>query len=453
MRCSLRCKFLLLFLAVSAVALSASIVLRGFIMRDFNRYRDGDAQDRVQHVIAMVEGGYEKRGAWEPAAVAEDLAWALQLDVEARLFDQAGRAVLDTAGALERLTPLMRKRVLDASSYDPDEAPGEFVPYPLFLRGEEIGRLDVRVLNPLKEAYFISSSNRFLAVSLGVLGIAALLLSLAASRRLARPVLELAAAAGDIAGGDLARRVRVMGSDEMGRLSESFNRMAAALQTQEKLRRRLLSGTAHELRTPLAIIKGELEGMMDHVLPVTREALQSLHDEAVRLTAILDGVDDLTRAEAGSMNLRPERILLRPFLAAIVGRFERLFAEKQAVLLLDCSRDLELEADPDRLSQIVINLLSNALKAVGTGGRATVVAGTGDEGIVIDVADNGRGIAAADLPHVFERFYKGPQGGLGLGLAIVKELVEGHGGRIEVHSREGEGSRFRVLLPAPRYGS
>jgi len=447
MRCSLRCKLLILLLTVMAVALSAAIVLREFIVNDFRRYIDGESQDRIQRVIAQLEGSYDLQGAWKRDPLAAELSWALQMGVEARVSDSEGRLVLDTREAIDLLKPLMRKRVLEVSGYEPGSSDSEFVSHPLFLKGAEIGRLDVRLLNPLKDDYFISSSNRFLAVSIAILGVVALFLSLVASRRLAKPVLELSDAAGGIAAGDLSRRVAVHGYDEIGKLASSFNRMAESLEAQEKLRRRLVAGAAHELRTPLAIISGELEGMIDGVLPTSRQGLQSMHDEASRLTTILNGLDDLTRAESSVLSLERESFALQPFLSAIAGRFERLFAEKNAVLLLECPDELMLRADPDRVSQIVINLLSNALKAIDAGGRVTIVASGEEHTVCLEITDNGTGIAEEDCDHIFERFFKGAGNGLGLGLAIVKELVAAHGAEIAVKSRPGEGTSFRIVFP------
>lgn len=447
MRCSLRCKILILLLSVMAVALSAAIVLRGFIVTDFRHYIDGESQDRIQRVIAQLEGGYELHGAWKRDPLAADLSWALQLGLEARVSDSTGRPVLDTREAINLLQPLMRKRVLEVSGYEAGSPGSGFVSHPLFLKGAEIGRLDVRLLNPLKDDYFISSSNRFLAFSVAMLGVVALVLSLVASRRLAKPVLELADAAVGIAAGDLSRRVAVHGHDEIGKLGNSFNRMAESLEAQEKLRKRLLAGAAHELRTPLAIISGELEGMIDGILPTSRQELRSMHDEAARLTSILNGLDDLTRAESSVLSLQKETFALTSFLSAICGRFERLFAEKNSVLLLDCPDDLLLCADPDRVSQIVINLLTNALKAIGTDGRVTIVASRQEHAVCLEISDNGAGIAEEDSAHVFERFFKGTGGGLGLGLAIVKELVAAHGGEIAVRSRPGEGTSFQIVFP------
>lgn len=446
MRCSLRCKFLLLFILISAIALSSAFVLRGFIMRDFARYLDGESQDRVQRVVALLEGSYEANAGWQRNRLTTDLAWALQLGVEVQLFDADGRPVINSAEAVEELSPRMRKRVLDATGYEA-QIKGVPVPYPLYLRGEEIGHLEARLLDQVKEDYFVRSSNRVLLISVSLLGLVSILAGIIASRRLARPILELADASGDIAGGNLSRRVTNSGHDEIGRLSSSFNSMAHNLEAQEKLRRTLLTNAAHELRTPLAIISGELEGMLDGVLPTDRNALQSLHDEARRLTAILDGVDELARAEASTLNLQKELFVLKPYLTSIVGRFERSCSEQHTVLLLDCPDNLRITADPDRLSQILINLISNSIRAVAFGGRVVIVAGSNEDKTFLEIADTGCGIPEADLPHVFERFYKGKNGGLGLGLAIVHELVTAHGGSVTVRSSADSGTSFRVLLP------
>lgn len=448
MRCSLRCKLLLLFVCISLIALSSAIILRNLIIRDFNQYLDGDAQDRIQRVIAQLEGRYDASGFGDRNALAVDLAWALQMGMEARLTDSSARPVMDTAQAVTLLTPLMRKRVLDVSGFDTLKARGDFTAYPLFLRGEEIGRIELRLMQQLKDDYFITSSNQILLLSVALLGLVSIVAGVIASRRFSRPLLALAEAAGDIADGNLARRVVATASDETGLLAKSFNRMADSLEAQEKLRRTLVTGAAHELRTPLAIISGELEGMIDGLLPVSREGLQSMHEETRRLAVILDGVDDLARAEASFMNLQKENLELRPFLVALADRFERLFAEKGALLSIDCPPGLSAWVDPDRLSQVAINLLTNALKAVARDGKISVSAAAVAAGTVIEIRDNGCGIPHSELSAVFERFYKGKNGGLGLGLAIARELVAAHGGSIEVASALGEGTVFRVVLPA-----
>jgi two-component system, OmpR family, sensor histidine kinase BaeS len=448
MRSSLRTRILALLVLVSILALSAAFLLRTLIIKDFGRYMDGETQDRVQHVVAILEGSYGARGIWEPDSLRHDIVWALMMGLEVRVLDANGGLLRDTLSTVEALPVEMKVRVLDVTDYEPSVKTAEYIVYPLFFKGDEIGRVEVRSIRPAREAFFISASNRFLLYTVVALGVSVLLLGIYAARRLTRPIKELSDATSEIAFGNLGRRVNAEeGPLEIASLANNFNRMADSLEAQEKLRRRLVSSAAHELRTPLTIISGELEGMIDGVLPINREGLQSMHDEAARLTAILNAVDDLTRAETAVLNLCYEEINLKSHLTAIVGRFERLFHEKNALLLLDCPDGLILKADPDRLSQIMINLISNAYKAIPIGGRTTVVASSIDKMIRITVSDNGVGISETEMPNIFERFYKGKNGGLGIGLAIVRELVNAHGGTVDVNSVAGEGTSFRITLP------
>jgi two-component system sensor histidine kinase BaeS len=302
-------------------------------------------------------------------------------------------------------------------------------------------------LKPRKENIFIARSNTLLLISLLIVGAIAVLLSVLVSKRMTKPMKNLASATEAIIGGTFKRRVPVSGRDEIGRLSETFNRMAHQLELQESLRRKLISNVAHELRTPLGAMRSEMEGMMDDIVPLDKKQIQSLYEETGRLKHILEGIEDLAQAEASAMSLEKQIIELKPFLSHIVERFSKLFTDKGISLKFECDEKLKITADPDKLSQIVINLLSNALKATDRGGNVRIKAGQKESDIFIEIKDTGIGIKRQDLPFVFERFYKVSEGGLGLGLTIVKELVEAHDGRIEVLSEYEKGTTFTILVP------
>lgn len=443
---SLWIKFLILLLGVSIIALSSALVLRELMIKDFREYFEGEMEDRVYWVMADLEGTYEKYSGWIEDVISEDTIWALMLGLEIKIRDMNGMVVMDTEKAINTLSPLVKRRVMTLSELRA-ERDDRFFPYPLFLSGKEIGRLEVRFLRPRKENIFIERSNRLLLISLFALGGLAIFLSIVFSKKLTNPIKKLASAAKAISEGNLKSRVKISGSDEISRLSETFNRMSQNLEIQESLRKKLISNVTHEVRTPIGAIRGELEGMMDGLIPTDKEQLQSLYEETGRLKNILEGIEELTQAEASALTLRKQAIEFKPYLKNIIERFSKPFHDKGVAIELQCDDELMIDADPDRLSQIVINLLSNALKATGAGGRVWIKGGKKDKEVFIEVEDTGCGIKQEDLPFIFERFYKASEGGLGLGLTIVKELVEAHEGRIEARSECGKGSTFTVYIP------
>jgi two-component system, OmpR family, sensor histidine kinase BaeS len=444
---SLQAKFLFLLLGVAAVALSGTLVLRELMLRDFRAYLEGEAEDKVYLIQADLESAYERQGAWRPELQGREALRTLMAGFEMKLLDQRGELVTETRTAIAAASPLVKKRLEAIARFNLTESPAAFVAYPLFLAGSPIGTLEVRQLHPVREDLFLSRSNRFMILSILVVGGLAVLMSILFSRRLTRPVRELALAASAISRGDMQRRVAWSGRDELGDLAAAFNHMAKALETQEMLRRRLIADVAHELRTPLAVMQAELEGMLDGLLPHEPGRLQSLHDETGRLKNIVSAIEELNKAEASSLSLHRQPIELKSFLEGIAERYRTSFQEKEVGLEVDCPHEHLLDADPERLSQIVLNLLSNALKATDREGRVTMSVEASGGGLSLTVADTGSGIGEEDLPFIFERFYRNPGGGLGIGLAIVKELVEAHGARVQVTTTPGRGSSFTVHFP------
>ncbi|MCL4476128.1 MAG: HAMP domain-containing histidine kinase [Nitrospirae bacterium] len=444
---SLWIKFFILLLGVSIIALSSAFILRELMVRDFREYSEGQMEDRVYWVIADLEGTYEKHGFWKEEIISEDAIWALMLGFEVKVLDRKGEPVMDTGKALGMLSSRIWKRIAAISNLSAAEKTERFHPYPLFLGGKQIGTLEVRFLRPERESIFIERSNRFLLFSLLGMGGLVLLLSTVFSRRLTHPIKRLAATAEAISEGDLKNRVSVAENDEIGRLAISFNRMIRSLETQEALRKKLISNVAHEIRTPLSAIKGEVAGMMDGLIPKDAEQLQSLYDEVGRIEDIFENIEELSRAQAGSLFLNKKVEKLRPLLLKIQNTFERLFLDKGVTFELQCKDDLTANADAARLGQIIVNLVSNSLKATGKGGTVRIRAYRREKETCIEVEDTGHGIKQDDLPFIFERFYRSSEGGLGIGLSIVKELVDAHNGRVEAKSEYGKGTTVTVHIP------
>ncbi len=444
---SLWVKFFLLLFAVSLFALTAAFFLRELMISDFRDYLEGEMEDRVYRVIAHIEGTYEKYSGWKEDIVAEDTVWAFMMGIEIKIKDMNDNVIMDTEKAIDKLSPLMQRRIMAISETKISTKAGDFLPYPLFLGGKEIGRLEVRFLIPEKEFIFIEKSNKFLFISLIAVGGSAILLSIFFSRKLTNPIKKLDSAAKAISEGDLKNRVEIFGKDEISRLSETFNKMVQHLEKQDSLRKKLISDVAHELRTPLSAVRGEVEGMIDGLIPTDKEHLHSLYEEINRLKNILEGIEELSQAEASAIWLRKQVIKLRLFLNNIIERLNKLFLDKGIAFEIQCDEELSVNADPDRLSQIIVNLMSNTIKATDRGGSIWIKAGKKNSEVFIEVGDTGHGIKPEGLSFVFERFYKVSEGGLGLGLAIAKDLAEAHGGRIEAKSIYGKGSSFTVFIP------
>jgi signal transduction histidine kinase len=445
---SLWIKFLLLLFAVCLIAISAAFVLREFMISDFREYLEGEKEDRAYQITASLESSFDKYSGWDREAAVENAVWALMLGFDIELYDEKGALVMDTDKAVESVSPLVGKRIEGILEARSASGTSDYIPYGLFLGGKEIGQVKLRFLNPHKEKVFAGRSDRFLILSIMVLGGFAVVVSILFSKKLTDPIKGLTKAAVDLGEGDLKRRVAISGGDEIARLSGAFNRMAQALETHESLRRRLTANVAHELRTPLGAMRGELEAMIDGYIPAEKDNLHSLYAELGRLRKLLDGIEELSRAEASSLNLDRQSLELGPFLRDIIDRLAATSEENRISLELSCEEGLAIRADPDRLSQIVINLLSNAIKACGPKGRVVVAAERQENSVRISVTDNGSGIKEEDIPFIFERFYKVSGNGLGLGLTIVKELVEAHGGKVTVSSEYGKGSEFTVLIPS-----
>ncbi|MFC0432427.1 cell wall metabolism sensor histidine kinase WalK [Kutzneria buriramensis] len=298
----------------------------------------------------------------------------------------------------------------------------------------------------------LSAENKVrIGLAAGGVLVVTILVTVLAGRRFTRPLRALTAAAQGMSGGDLATRVSVRRRDEIGRLAGAFNEMAAARGEVERLRKDLISDIAHELRTPLSNIRGWLEAVQDGVTEADPALVGSLLEEALLLHHIIDDLQDLAMADAGTLRLHRELVSVGELLGAVVaGHRARAVA---GGVELRCDGDGQVWADPVRLRQVVDNLVTNALRHTPAGGRITLRGFADGSDLVIEVRDTGTGIAAEDLGHVFERFWRAEKsrsrltGGSGLGLAIVKKLVEGHGGTVGVASSVGEGSRFWVRLP------
>jgi len=279
-----------------------------------------------------------------------------------------------------------------------------------------------------------------------------------AFRRNISPVADIMAAADAVANGDLSVRVREQIPGEFGRMARSFNRMTVQLASVQEQRRELTADVAHELRTPLHIIQGNLEGLLEGVYQPTPEMINSTLDETRLLARLVDDLQTLSLAEFGQLPLHREPLLAVDLLEDTAASFAGPAAAAGVELLVQAEgtpSEMTFSADPDRIEQVLYNLVANALRYTPAGGKIVLRAVPKPQGVQLAVQDTGAGIPAEDLPYIFDRFWKGdrsrsrlPGAGSGLGLAIARQLIQAHGGEIRVESQPGQGTTFVMDLPS-----
>jgi len=276
-----------------------------------------------------------------------------------------------------------------------------------------------------------------------------------AFRNIAQPLSALMNAADAVAAGDLSVRVPVRGRSEFDQLMNAFNRMVEELAHADQRRRNLTADVAHELRTPLQIIQGNLEGVLDGVYAPTPEHIAATLDETRQLARLVEDLRVLSQAEAGQLPMTWESVDIAELCADAVTSFEGQAESAQiALAFMVADAPLHVTGDYGRLDQILSNLLANALRHTPAGGSVEVRALATRAGVQLQVSDTGEGIAPEELPYIFDRFWRGDRArthrdgaGSGLGLAIVRQLVHAHGGQVEVTSAPGQGTTFSILLP------
>jgi signal transduction histidine kinase len=268
-------------------------------------------------------------------------------------------------------------------------------------------------------------------------------------RRVVVPLDDLLKAAERVGQGDTSVRVQEKGPREMRSLARAFNTMASRLHITDNQRRQLLADVTHELRNPLTIIQGNLEGMLDGVYPANEDNLRSLLEETNILARLVEDLRTLSLAESGALVLKKEPTDLAMLIRDTLAVFQNQAASAGVSLAVETRDDLPwVDLDPERMRQVLSNLVTNALRYAPTGSVIRVRYKQAEKQAQLEVQDTGPGIPVDELPHIFERFYKSADsGGMGLGLAIARRLVEAHGGTITAASAPGQGTTIRITLP------
>ena len=448
----------LVLVALIAVAVMAYLTNQN-THREFHTYIE--ANPVFEDTVARTLGLVYMRGGWSDISGVLPQLLAFQGDrlvvADANniiVGDSAGLAVGQTVSqaGLTGGHPVQKVTGFPSPGQPPETSGVQLVGQFYYL-GQAGGVLDA-------EQNFFNQTNRWLWLSGGLAVAIAIILAAGLAYNLIRPLRALGAGANEIAVGNLSHRVEVKSRDETGKLAESFNLMAGSLEKSELSRKRLLADVAHELRTPLTIINGTVDAMIDGVLPIDERQLKTIKGETVVLTRLINDLRDLSLAEAGKLTLEKSNIDLVDLIQWKLEQFKPLADAKSVTLIFNGAKGLPpVSADWVRMEQVLANLLSNAIRHTSEGGRVTVSLSdatlNGKPAVTAAVTDTGEGIAADQLEHIFDRFYRiensrarNEGNGAGLGLAIVKQMVTAHGGEVRVESKPDEGSTFFITLPA-----
>ena len=441
---SLRFRLVVSFTLVILVTIGTVLLFINQATQDeIRRFGERIDQMRAARMEVELSRYYFRQGDWKGIQPFVE-QWGNLYGQRIILTDSNGMVVADSEGDLLE------------ESYDPNSQ-GRPLSHPW--QPSTIGTLYVSPESP-PELGLTSLQILFKAIGRfflwgGLIAVAiALIMTFSLSRRILAPVKALTSATKRLGCGDFSQRVQVKDKGELGELASTFNSMASDLERAEKLRRNMVADVAHELRTPLSNIRGYLEAVHDRVIKPDADTIRSLDEEAMLLSRLVDDLQELSLAEAGELKLVRQPESVAELIKQTAAMVQAQVAAKEVSISIDLPAKLPpANIDARRISQALRNLLENAVAHTAKGGVITVIARAQDNYVEVAVSDTGEGIPAEDLPNIFERFYRVDKsrtratGGSGLGLTIAKRLVEAHGGKIEIQSELGKGSRFAFTIP------
>lgn len=455
MKIKLSKKLLIAFLVLSfGVIFTSGIISNIIIEKGFNKYLKETNDNNIKRLIIIIEESYPNLDRDEML----NLALLEKFSIEIK--DMSGRVVFKTGNQhlLENKynMPMMKGKEFGRQSFNTEdylEEKFDIVDNGVAIGSVTVGYFGIYNFNE-KDIIFRRALNQSFLMSIGIGVLIAIILSLIISKQLTKPLGIINKNSAEIRKGNFKIREDVKTNTiEIKELSDSINYLADSLEKQDSLRKRLTSDMAHEIRTPLTTLQNSMEAMLDGVIEMDSNRIESCYEEVLRINKLVDNLKNIASIEESNLNLNRTYFNVLEELDKISNGFGPYFKNKNINFIKEFEEVGEALLDKDKFRQIINNLLSNAYRYSEEQGEIRLILNINDKKINIDVIDKGIGISEEELPLIFERFYRSDRsrnretGGAGIGLTITKALVEAHGGEIIVESKENYGSKFKVILP------
>jgi signal transduction histidine kinase len=461
MKVSLRNKLSLTYILIALVCISLLSLLTNFFLdKQFREYVEQNQDQKNKSVVSSLSKQYDYSGGWNQNMVENIGVNALENGMIIKVKDGFGKIIWDATLHNNGMCQKIIEKMADNLNSHYHYVKGSYVEKPYsIISGDknQVGTVLVGYYGPFylsdNDLAFISTLNKVL-VGVGIFSlILSFLLGSIMARRISTPISGAIKTARMISKGLYSDRVKVKtNTKEFYELSETVNNLAKTLETQEILRKRLTGDVAHELRTPLATLQSHLEAMIDGIWKPNEDRLKSCHEEVIRINKMVGDIDKLAKYESENLVLDKTNFDVSEVIRRLIHNFESEFNSKNVEIEFQES-EAEIFADKDKFSQVMINLISNALKYTPSGGKVLLEIKEDSEDINILVKDSGTGISEEDLPLIFERFYRADKsrnrltGGSGIGLTITKAIIEAHGGTIKIKSQLNAGTDVIVSIP------
>ncbi|MFZ5987781.1 MAG: sensor histidine kinase [Bacillota bacterium] len=460
MKYGLKTKLSLSYVLVSLISVILIIILINFLFeRQFGEYIKKNQDMQNKKIVERLGQLYLGDGKWDEESIEDIGVNALESGLIIKIRDISGNVIWDATvhnnGMCQRIIEQMAQNM--NSKYPFLNGGYKEEPFNVVRGLNKVGYVDIGYYGPFylteNDLAFINTLNKFI-IGAGIFSLMlALVIGNVMAKRLSKPITRVTNTAEMISKGHLEERIDFSSNTrEIIQLTASVNNLADTLEKQEKLRKRLTADVAHELRTPLSTLQSHMEAMIDGIWEADSERLKSCHEEILRISKLVGDLERLAKFEGENLILDKTKFDLNEQIGRIIRNFQSDFINKGVDLSYNGDKE-NIFADKDKISQVVVNLLSNALKYTPEGGRVEVTIKGNQDITEICIKDTGSGIQVEDLPYIFERFYRADKsrnrltGGFGIGLTIAKAIVEAHNGKIKVRSEVDKGTEFVVSLP------